>query len=404
MVPINKVIKLAKQSKADLLIFADDGRKVFGHKLVFGMFSEILADLFTDMKTEENLTTLIVPVGFKQLSDLTKMLENILDLTERDCEAVTEVSKVLGIDLLDAAVNIKVTTYPATKFSVENTDVILKQEEDVGDVPNPVSLTEVNENVTKRGRPKSKKRKPDPNHIYSCTECNARFKKKSILKKHKLKKHNIKIKCEVCHDNFIDFKTYQQHRKIHLSYVCEQCGVVFKSATQLSTHERNEHGKGDNNKSCPFCDKRVLNLKTHIKASHEAEKMLCPKCSYATRRKADMEKHIEHMHTETEMKTCQFCGGSFKRVEAHLKISKCGQETESVRHPCSQYDQTFNLQIRGRQCAYCDYKTHTKFNLDLHVNKMHLGIKTEKQACNYCQKSTFNLDYHMKIYHGELLK
>ena len=114
------------------------------------------------------------------------------------------------------------------------------------------------------------------------------------------------------------------------------------------------------------------------------------------------------------MKTCQFCGGSYKRVDKHIRKSNCGQ-TERIRIKCEQCEKTFqrkdtltkhinlvHLQIRNKSCMYCDYRTHSKFNLDIHVNKMHLGIQNEKKICRHCEKSTYKLEHHMKIYHGEL--
>jgi len=236
----------------------------------------------------------------------------------------------------------------------------------------------------------------------------------SSLKKHKLIEHQTKIECETCSNVFMDFKTYQKHRKIHINLVCEECGEQSPTRSQLKSHEQKVHGKGDKDKPCPHCAKQVYNLKAHIKASHEAELIICSKCDYRTRTKQSFKDHTENVHKEAVMKTCQFCGGSYKRVDKHIKISNCGQ-AERIRMNCDQCEKSFtrketlkkhvkivHLQIKNKACVYCDYRTHSKFNLDLHVNKMHLGIQIEKQTCKHCEKSTYKLEHHMKIYHGEL--
>ena len=126
-----------------------------------------------------------------------------------------------------------------------------------------------------------------------------------------------------------------------------------------------------------------------------------------------MESHYTNMHKDAVLKTCEFCGGSFKRLDKHIERNMC-QTDNQVRFDCESCDKTFSmkhslanhikvvhLKIRNKACTYCDYKTHTKFNLDLHINKMHHGIRKTKQGCIHCGKSTYKMDHHIKVYHGE---
>ena len=212
----------------------------------------------------------------------------------------------------------------------------------------------------------------------------------------------------------MDFKAVQKHTQIHRTFICVECGEIRSSKSQLNSHEYKMHDKGDKDKPCPYCAKQVYNLKAHIQGSHEAELIVCSKCDYRTRNKQSFTDHSNNVHKEAVMKTCQFCGGSYKRVDRHIQVMNCGQ-AKRMRSKCDQCDKTFalkqtlrkhikivHLQIRNKTCLYCDYKTYTKFNLDLHMNKMHLGIQMEKQNCSHCDKSTYKLEHHMKVYHGEL--
>jgi len=438
---------LARQTKKDLRIISSDGEEVFGHTIVVGLFSKSMADLFLSHDKDDAMTCVMVPVQYKDLEDLFKILYDTTEnITEIDLHTAGEASAVLDIDLSDA-VSFNQDDERVTNYIFEMEDSLKESKDSVMENKEPIAeeyfeskelcaqidakpkleievLNDTSEasNSKAKGKGKvkyygSKRRLTDPSLIYSCDKCAARFKLRDSLKRHQFTDHQIKIQCESCSDVSIDFKSYQEHRKTHLTFVCKECGEICSSNSQLNSHENQKHGKGDKDKACPYCAKHVFNLKAHIQASHEGEMMICSKCEYSTRRKHSLEKHFENVHSETVMKTCQFCGGSYKRVDRHIEITNCGGgQKERKKLSCEQCDKTFtlqetlkkhikivHLQIRNKTCLYCDYKTHTKFNLDLHINKMHLGIQTEKQTCSHCDVSTYRLEHHMKIYHGELI-
>ena len=211
----------------------------------------------------------------------------------------------------------------------------------------------------------SRKRQSDPCMIYSCTKCEFLFKKQGPLRRHELKEHMLEIQCEECPERFLDFKAYQRHSKGHLTYICEECGEAYPSKSQLNSHENYKHSKGDTDKSCPYCSKHVFNLKLHIKTRHEAEMLACSKCEYKTRIKRSMESHYKNMHKDAVLNTCEFFGGSFKRLDKHNERNMCRTENQ-VRFDCESCDKPFSM----------------KHSLANHIKVVHLKIRNK--ACTYC--------------------
>ena len=52
-------------------------------------------------------------------------------------------------------------------------------------------------------------------------------------------------------------------------------------------------------------------------------------------------------------------------------------------------------------CGDCSYTASTRFNLQIHVKRVH-ERKTIKDTCPYCNKPCIGLDWHIRTYHAEL--
>ena len=406
---------IIRHTKKDLRIMTADGTEFLGHRIVLGFFSKFLTDLFLSCGKDDDLTSLVVPLTDSELELVFSVVygDRIID-GDLDCEALERSCSILNIDLPTVFTSGTEPGKQSVETDKENSFVepaeSVKDETADSKSPEEIGIT-----PAKKGTKYNKKRLSDPSLVFSCEKCPIRFKRISSLKKHNLVEHNIKIICEKCSDSFINFKAYQKHRVIHINFVCDECGEQCPSKSQLNQHEYKAHGKGDIDKPCPYCAKQVYNLKAHIQGSHEADFIFCTKCDYATRNKHSMKDHTENIHREAILKTCQFCGGSYKRVDKHIKVSNCGKK-ERIKIDCDQCDKSFmhkdtlnkhvklvHFQIRNKVCLYCDYRTHTKFNLDIHMNKMHLGKEVKKESCRFCNKTTYKIEHHMKIYHGDIL-
>ena len=96
--------------------------------------------------------------------------------------------------------------------------------------------------------------------------------------------------------------------------------------------------------------------------------------------------HFERLHTEQQEKVkCNECGKQFSkyRLKIHMKLMH---------------------QERKFACHLCTYKAQTGYNLRLHINKSHLGIKEfPKYKCPHCDIDTTNLDWHIKVHHKDII-
>ena len=418
---VKNILMLMKQSKKNLSLISSDGKILKSNKFLICMFSDFFRDIFLDNNIDDDDHTFVtVPLKGEEI----EVILDILDIdgekneTDKECDTLKQAYSVLGINTF---ANFKEKKYEDVADNKVLNSVEEKSEgKDVVEMKTKIkSETDAKILTGKRKHKKKvyyvpKKKLSDPAYIYDCDKCEAVFKRCNSLKKHQLVAHDKKIECDTCENSFINFKTYQKHLMTHINYTCEECAECFPSKAQLSSHESRIHGRSEEGNPCPHCAKQVNDLKAHIYAIHEAELMICSKCDYRTRNKQSLKQHFKNIHTEVEMKTCQFCGGSFKRIDRHLQINNCGQE-ERKRSKCEHCEKTFvrketmkkhikivHLQVRNKICMYCDYKTYTKFNLDIHISKMHLGTQIEKQSCGLCTKKTYKMDYHMKVYHPEV--
>ena len=86
--------------------------------------------------------------------------------------------------------------------------------------------------------------------------------------------HNSKqFNCSQCGKGFSKFKYKQSHEKIHEKY-----RVIYL---------------------CSFCEKGfnfMSSLRRHVKTDHEEATIKCDRCSFETKRKDVLKKHVANMH------------------------------------------------------------------------------------------------------------
>ena len=130
--------------------------------------------------------------------------------------------------------------------------------------------------------------------------------------------------CQVCHRSYSNKKSLNQHMKIHdnsKGFKCDVCLKMFQSKSHLKRHYTTH--TGEKPFTCQICDRKFV-------------------------QKVQL---LNHQTTHNEIKTfkCSICpeGRCFKT------------KSQLSHHMVYHYEPKFS-------CSHCDFKTHTKSNLNRH--------------------------------------
>jgi len=205
-----------------------------------------------------------------------------------------------------------------------------------------------------------------------CSKCSKFFTPEYLQKWHQCIVNNL--------------ETSDASKSKEIGHKCPQCGKLFINLLTLRIHIKNLHSGMIF--MCDICDyqgKSKTLLKEHMARHGEKEKVPCKSCGKSIF-KGDLRRHHRLYHDENwqKMIPCPVCGKEFKKKQLpkHMK---------SVHAK------------RTYECDLCEYKARDKYNLRLHVSKMHLGVKDlPKEKCQYCDSETTNLKHHIQKNHRDL--
>ena len=239
---------------------------------------------------------------------------------------------------------------------------------------------------------------------------------KISVTEHNLEVHSIPFSC--CSQTYDHIKSYKKHlNQSHHNYQCDICAATFYTKEPLDSHKKWQHEAIP--QQCPQCPSVVKNVDSHIKQVHPKELFICTVCTFTTKYKKYLEDHFKTVHSDETKKTCNSCGKTLKKLKAHLRRTQCGTGKKieanikctegcykkfTTQYGVKNHIKFVHLKFKNIQCLSCDYKTYSRFNLKVHVTKMHEGNKLGKKQCVYCDKATFSMDYHMKTYHDNVLE
>lgn len=262
--------------------------------------------------------------------------------------------------------------------------------------------------------------------VLTCDSCEHFVTKSSKKMDRHLFEVHERTMCHDCGMHFESFDEFYNHSFDHKeSFICNKCGAEFKEQRFFRNHVSRMHpeNSGLSLAVCQQCGKTYSSkesLKLHIKYYHEKNfvPLVCSylDCSFTAKQDSDIRRHIASVH-EKSLEKCQWCGKFVKKIKQHLKINQCNlPEEERVKTiprneclVCHKMVSKINFRKHMRtmhgegnqrtfHCERCSYKTNVKYNLKLHVSKVHDG-DYHKKECPYCTKEVIALDYHIKNYH-----
>ena len=366
---------LLKSIPPDLRIICEDKMEFSSHKLLFGLMNTTLASIFLEDEFINEMVTLVMPtVGehleamlndeFMLKSKLEEIFSTSLHCPTGSRDVIKYLNESRSIELI--------MTEGRHKFKEEEEDESI--EPDMGSVeegdmmPNPVRISFKKQERKER-------------------------KKLLQIKKGKKTDHNP-VPCEDCGKMCQDSRALYNHRKYHQDQnpvPCEDCGKMCRNSRALNNHKKYHHEITEQVlQKCDKCDYSTFHkaaLYAHIKNHHDSQKVQCTECGKSFFGHKLYKAHVERMHMErgNEVVQCKECGKQFPKYRLKIHIRLMHKE-------------------RKFACHLCTYKAQTNYNLRLHINKTHLGIKEfPKHKCPHCDIDTTNLDWHIKVHHKNII-
>ena len=420
---IQMLHKLLSLYKPDLNIVTEDEKILKSYKLLLGLASKYLGDIFLheDFVTESE-TTVMVPFNSQDMEDFLKSVAD--DGIESSEELIHIISTLTSPDeKMVSMMEIPCDNDGTISFHHDIKEMdpdVIKEDQIKGEVeaeeelPVFISFSRNNaksDNIRMNWGPGQcniceKEVKNLEQHIravhfakkYACHHCSYKASSNFNLKLHVSKIHlevkepkkGVKLKEKKQCPHCLKFKMhYDTHvakcletQKVNAT--CEECGKAFKKPYLLKLHIENVH-KPKIYHNCDKCVYRATDrfaLQRHLKEHETGPIMIaCHICGKKIKgnRKANLIDHIQRVHENENGGKCNICGKETKNVKAHIK--------------------TVHSE-RKFACHICSYKASSSFNLKLHVSKTHLGLKDlEKEQCPHCEVVTTNLKFHLKMFH-----
>ncbi|XP_030768335.1 zinc finger protein 771-like [Sitophilus oryzae] len=153
----------------------------------------------------------------------------------------------------------------------------------------------------------------DSERRYMCDVCPKRFKTSGNLWQHKQTHGEKTYQCEHCGYKATSWTLLRQHQTCHIEvkeFVCDICGMNFKSKIRLVSHRKLhfDHHSNKNNvqpkkRKCNVCERFFANkysLHNHMLIHTNQKPHPCDICGKKFRFKGNIKKHINSCHGSNE--------------------------------------------------------------------------------------------------------
>ena len=144
--------------------------------------------------------------------------------------------------------------------------------------------------------------------MFSCGQCDEKYKNKSQLREHLSNKHESKLLliCRQCDKRFKTTVILNKHNKVvHNKVLCAECKYFTYGKITMKHHKRRVHEGLYLKHQCDYCSFHTNErgkLKTHISSIHEGQHTFCKRCDTNFKSEPSLKRHIQFDHEETSFK------------------------------------------------------------------------------------------------------
>ena len=196
---------------------------------------------------------------------------------------------------------------------------------------------------------KSHQKPPKVPKAYSCSHCDAKFKRKFNLKVHETVHTGEKpLKCDKCNLGFALRSRLKKHMKIHLGYPCKECDFKAEHWSGLRQH------MVQHRQQCPKCCKKfatTATLQSHL-IKHE-EVFKCPHCPRSYNRTSNLQAHVRAVH-ENILFSCNECSKKFSFKKSLVEHYKKKHVSDSLEPKSNKPTVTKKRKLTSLLLSACD--------------------------------------------------
>ncbi|KAH8365783.1 hypothetical protein KR093_004392, partial [Drosophila rubida] len=214
-------------------------------------------------------------------------------------------------------------------------------------------------------------------NIYKCDICAAQFLDEQRLLTHKRRHGQMPYPCPepgcdrgYSHKHTLTLHMRKCHKlgKEHKSHICEFCGKVFDTMSQLRNHRFTHKDKSELPYACEQsnCERRFASkqlLKVHMMRHAGIKNYTCSYCGVQKTTRTELKIHLNY-HTLERTYSCRFCSKvcySSSNLNKHMR--------------------TVHERARNYACSYCDH-TFTQPAICKQHELIHTGEKPHE--CGEC--------------------
>ena len=213
-----------------------------------------------------------------------------------------------------------------------------------------------------------------------------------LAKVKKIMKAEKVIECPTCGKICSSKLSLRNHFRMHLRVDCPHCGKSLSKCSNFQLHKRRCTKVLSSRFQCTICNKKFYakqDLQRHYKrCQREPDVQKCHICDFGTSSKREFRTHLKthtRKYSRTQVYQCQLC--DFQSVGNKTIFEKHGR-VHKLKLPKKLNEQT------KLKCEQCDYKTKRKFDLKVHILRIHDKPKTKTTKtmpkCSFCDYTASN--------------